>query len=62
MVQHQNQKMHVSILNYVIRTVNFLHVSANHVTILRDVHYKVCIEILQHFGNNAHIKITRFYK
>jgi hypothetical protein len=32
--------MHISILKYIIHTVYILHVSATHVAVFREVHYK----------------------
>jgi hypothetical protein len=34
------QKMHISVWKYIIHTVYFQRVSATHVTIFREVHYK----------------------
>jgi hypothetical protein len=37
---YENQPMHVSIREYVTHTVYLLHVSATHMAIFREVHYK----------------------
>jgi hypothetical protein len=36
--------MHISVRKYIINTVHLLHVSATHVTILSEVHYKGLID------------------
>jgi len=37
---YENQQMHLSICEYIIHTVYLLHVSATHMAIFQEVHYK----------------------
>jgi hypothetical protein len=39
-ILYQNQQMHISVRNYIIHTVYLLYVSATHVAIFSEVHYK----------------------
>jgi hypothetical protein len=48
------QKMQVGVWKYIIHNVYLLHVSANHMAIWKEVHYKGYIEILQKFFYPMH--------
>jgi hypothetical protein len=37
---YQNQQIHVSVWKFIIHTLYLLHVSATHVAIYSDLHYK----------------------
>jgi len=56
--------MHISVLKYIIYTLCLLHVSATHVAVFREVHYKEWIHgnIREFFEPMYRYKILNFKK
>jgi hypothetical protein len=57
-VWYQNQQMHIGVWNSIIHTVYRLHVSATHVIIFREMHYKR----QKHRNIAAGLEPTHIYK